>query len=403
MKKFYPYLIGGVVLLLLVLVLIGSRGRSLHRMDERITLRQRDKIPYGTAVAKTLLSSLFPNASVQADARYPGTWEGIDIYRPSQTVFLICDYFGAGKEELDRLSQFAEKGNSVFVIARSFSDDAAAFFNLTFSGYNDLFFTYDKDSLRIKLNKPAFAADTLFFYPGKCYEGSVRKFDSARTEVLGRNNDGWPNFIHMQKGSGNFYIHTAPLAFSNYFILHKNNITYFQNALSVLPKNTTAVLWNEYFLENEREEKDDVNWLGALFKYPPFKWGFFTAIATLALSLLLGMRRRQRMIPPHEKPKNDSLDFVKTLGRLYYDGRDHKNLAEKMGTYFREHVRSTYKITTHTLDDDFVKILHAKTGYPEEGIRKITTEIEQLPQWPNISEERLAAFHKQLEHFYQNT
>lgn len=402
MKKSYPYIIGGVVLLLLVLVLAGRRGKLVHRLDERITLRQRDKIPYGTLVAKQLLPSLFPNAAVQTDALYPGAWEKINAYGPDQAVILMSDYFGAGKEELDRLSEFAERGNSVFVIARSFSDEAANFFNLGFSNYGDSFFTYDQDSLRIKLERPAFADNSLFVYPGKRYEGSIRRMDTTRTEVLGRNDGGWPNFVHLRKGAGNFYIHTAPLAFSNYFILHKHNATYFQDVLSVLPANTTAILWNEYFLENEKGKKE-VAWLGALFKYPPFKWGFVTALATLILSLFLGMRRRQRMIPLYEKPKNDSLDFVKTLGRLYYDGQDHKNLAEKMGTYFLEHVRSTYKVATHTLDDDFVKTLQAKSGYPEEGISKIVAEIKQLPDWPNISEERLAAFHKQLEHFYQNT
>jgi hypothetical protein len=109
------------------------------------------------------------------------------------------------------------------------------------------------------------------------------------------------------------------------------------------------------------------------------------------------------MIPPHEKPTNDSLDFVKTLGRLYYDRRDHKNLAGKMGAYFLEHVRSTYKIITHTLDDDFIQSLHVKSGYPQPEIKKIVTKIEQFSEWPNISEERLADFHKSLELFYQNT
>jgi hypothetical protein len=55
------------------------------------------------------------------------------------------------------------------------------------------------------------------------------------------------------------------------------------------------------------------------------------------------------------------------------------------------------------LDEEFVKSLGAKSGYPEEGLRKIVAEIKSFPDWPTISEERLAGFHKQLEHFYQNT
>jgi hypothetical protein len=117
----------------------------------------------------------------------------------------------------------------------------------------------------------------------------------------------------------------------------------------------------------------------------------------------MGMRRRQRVIPPYERPANDSLDFVKTLGRLYYDRGDHRNLAEKMSAYFLEHVRSSYKMPTHTLDTDFVKTLHIKSGYPEPAITTIVKEIEDLGQGHSITEERLAAFHRSLEHFYQNT
>lgn len=109
------------------------------------------------------------------------------------------------------------------------------------------------------------------------------------------------------------------------------------------------------------------------------------------------------MIPPHQKPTNDSLDFVKTLGRLYYDRRDHKNLAEKMATYFLEHIRSRYKLPTHTLDEEFIKALHFKSGYAEAETKKIVETIKYIQTVPFIPEGELAAFHRQLEAFYQNT
>ena len=172
----------------------------------------------------------------------------------------------------------------------------------------------------------------------------------------------------------------------------------------MVPKQVKAVLWNDYFLQKpqSRREEKDVNWLGALFSQPAFRWGFLTAMATLLLYMLLGMRRKQRLIPRHDKPRHDSLDFVKTLGRLYYEKRDHKNLAEKMGAYFLEHVRSTYKLATHTLDDEFVVLLHVKSGYPQPEIKNIVHEIRRLPDGPNLTEEELARFHKSLELFYQN-
>jgi hypothetical protein len=94
---------------------------------------------------------------------------------------------------------------------------------------------------------------------------------------------------------------------------------------------------------------------------------------------------------------------VKTLGRLYYEQRDHKNLAEKMGAYFLEHVRSRYHIATHQLDEDFVALLHAKSGYPQPELDAIINDLTTLPQRSGFNEDELARFHKNLELFYQNT
>ncbi len=403
MKRAFPYLIGAAVLVLLAVVLLASR-KAQRRFDERITLRQRDKIPYGTAVARQLLPRLFPQAAVYNDARYPGSWDDIDVDDSAQAVILVADYLNANQEELEYLEAFVDAGNYVFIIARSLSDDAADFFGLDI-GSDYSFLTDGNDSLLLQLSKPVFSEGKPFTYPGKRYEGRIIHRDSASAAALGTAADGIANFVGLKKGSGRFFIHTSPLAFSNYFILHKKNAAYYQQALSVIPADVKAVLWNEYYLEKLRDAsgRKSPNWLATLLKYPAFRWGLLTALFFLLLYGLLGMRRRQRAIPPHEKPTNDALDFIKTLGRLYYDKGDHRNLANKMGAYFLEHVRSTYKIPTHTLDADFVRLLHRKSGYPEVEISNIVSEMDQLRQWPAIGEERLAQFHRQLELFYQNT
>ncbi len=102
------------------------------------------------------------------------------------------------------------------------------------------------------------------------------------------------------------------------------------------------------------------------------------------------------------KPKNDSLDFVKTIGRLYYEKQDHKNLSKKMAAYFLEHIRNRYKLSTNNLDENFIISLKMKSGYDEATIREIISFIKNLDDSDTISEEQLAYFHKQLEEFYRN-
>lgn len=406
MKKATPFIIAGVILVLLVVLVASSSSSSRRRyFDETISLREADRIPYGTRVARELLPSLFPGAQLYFDRKYPGAWDSIEVYQSNQAIVLVADYFEADRGELENLSDFVERGNYVFMVLRNASDDVSTFFDIQLNADYFSFYERAADSLRVRLEPPAFQRTPLYTYPGQKYESHFSTIDTTRALVLGRNDKGHPNFIRMDKGEGSFFIHSAPLAFSNYFILHKNNSGYYEAALSVLPKGIRSLLWNEYFLEKPRgaDDNNEPNWLGALFSQPAFKWGLLTAAFTLVLFVLLGMRRKQRMIPPHEKPKNDSLDFVKTLGRLYHDRKDHQNLASKMAAYFLEHVRSTYKLPTHTLDDTFVMSLHYKSGYPEKETRDIIDSIHHINTTHSITDKELSDFHKQLELFYQNT
>jgi hypothetical protein len=173
---------------------------------------------------------------------------------------------------------------------------------------------------------------------------------------------------------------------------------------SILPQNISTIVWNEYYLSKPKVVEDrDQGWFRVLMRHSSFRWGLLTAIGTLLLFILLEMRRKQRAIPELTSPKNDSLEFVKTIGRLYFDKVDHKNLAHKMGTYFLDYLRTHYKLPTHTIDESFIESVHIKTGYPLVDVTRLIRFIQFTETAPAVSEFQLADFHKQLELFYQKT
>jgi len=63
MSKNILYIVLGVAALLLGAILLGALKPKEKVMDERITLRVKDKIPYGTYVAYNLLPKIFSNAT----------------------------------------------------------------------------------------------------------------------------------------------------------------------------------------------------------------------------------------------------------------------------------------------------------------------------------------------------
>lgn len=402
MKRWIPYLLGAVALIVLIALVISAPPVKNRKLDERITLRQKDKIPYGTFIAKELLAPLFPNAIISVDKREPGYWQEVSLASSQQAVFLVARSFEPEEYELKRLAEFVRQGNYVFIIAKSLSYEATEFFRLTDS--ERFFHMTSEDSLAVTLKEAETAIPTSFIYPGKKYDSYFSSLDTPKVVRLGNDPEGNTNFIQLQAGAGKLFIHLAPLTFSNYFILHKNNVAYFQKVVSLIPQDVDKVLWNEYYLTKRKiKQEEEPGVLSVLWQYPSFRWALITIITTLLLYVFIEMRRRQRLIPVWARPSNDSLDFVRTMGRLYYDRSDHLNLSKKMAGLFLDHVRARYKLATHSLDDVFIKELHLKSGYPVKDLHRIVSFIHYIHTAPAVSERQLSDWYQQLENFYQTT
>jgi hypothetical protein len=305
---------------------------------------------------------------------------------------------------LAKLLEFAKNGNYVFISAKTFSSATIEFFGFEYNSFSvSDFMQVLEDSVKATLEPAVFPQSGSFAYPGIKYESYFNHLDTAVTGVLGRSDNGQPNFIQFNVGEGKIFIHISPISLSNYFVLHKTNAAYFERIISVIPDNVQTVLWNEYYLVKPQKKQKKPSWFAMLMKYPSFRWALLTAVIALMLFIIFGMRRQQRPIPVIEKHQNDSLDFVKTLGRLYYDRKDHKNLANKMGVYFFDNIRNRYNLNTTIRDETFVKALHEKSGFGEQNIREILDFIQFLDSSPAISERQLVKFHQLLDSFYQNT
>ncbi len=414
MKRFIPYILVSVLALAIILLYVSGKRAQKKVFDDRISLKRQDKIPYATFVAFEQLPQLFPEAKIRISRKEPGFWDSVSLYDNRQAFICITDRFGANEAEMGKLLDFVRSGNDVFISARFISSTAEQYLrcgNNASEFYTNYGFEREEQKTSFTLNTPPFT-DTLYYqYPGKTFYSYFTHVDKNTTQVLGTDENGHPNFIRLKAGYGNFYVHLEPLAFSNYFLLHKNNIGYYEKAVSLISPNVKSIVWDEYYINkkvSDGESSKQKGWMTVLMNMKneegekPFRAAFWLFILLLILYVLMEMRRRQRYIPVVRKPSNDSLDFVKTIGRLYYDRSDHRNLCRKMSAYFLEFVRSNYKLPTSLLNEDFIRLLHFKSGVGEKEIAEIVQFINQLDQGASINERQLAAFHKRLESFYQN-
>ena len=104
---------------------------------------------------------------------------------------------------------------------------------------------------------------------------------------------------------------------------------------------------------------------------PALATALWLLLALVGLILLFESKRRQHSIPVRAPLRNTSLDFVKTIGRLYFQRKDNRNLAIKMTNHWLEYIRSRYTLPTSKLDGEFEKRLSFKTGIDIEEIHTI--------------------------------
>jgi hypothetical protein len=387
---------------LLLLLFVSCTGDNSKHLNRRISLRRNDNNPYGAHIAYEGLSWLFPDADVSATSESPQTLSGRE---GKKALICIGSSVQPTAAEVTALMNFIGDGNQVFISAVRVSDTL-----LHTLGIRTTFlfrYSYDQpDSLTVGVYSPVNAAYKSFSYPGDSYDTYITRLDSQYTSVLGRDANGHPNFVRITyKGGGAIYLHFAPLAFSNFFLLHKQNIAYYENALSYLPPTVKQVFWNDYF--RYEHSSNTFSALRYILNGGPstegLRWAFWLLLALFVLIYAVDSKRRQRLIPAIPPLRNTSLDFVRTIGRLYFQRRDNRNLAAKMTVYFQDQVRTRYHLPVTALDEDFILRLSYRTGYPKEQLRVIVQYMQQLPSKAFVPDEELMDLYHRLEAFYKHT
>ncbi|HET6254878.1 MAG TPA: DUF4350 domain-containing protein [Puia sp.] len=377
----------------LLLPLASCQLSRTKQIDRRITLKRRDQIPYGTKVAYDGLSYLFPNATISGNNK---PISGLSPSEGKKVYLVIGGTIDPSPADINSLLDFVGEGNHVFVSSRRFGDSLLHTLGVKASyGYLS---EGPMDSLRVSLYHPLTGDSLSFAYPGDSYDGWVDDFDPQFTTVLGRDHVGRPNFIRFNyKGGGTLYLHFAPLAFSNFFLLHKKNISYYQDALSYLPATAQEVIWDDYFTNPHR----DWSALGFILNNKSLAFAFWLVLLLFLLIYMFESKRRQRPIPVILPLQNTSLDFVRTIGRLYFQRRDNHNLASKMVMHFQDLVRTRYNLTATALDEEMASRLAHRTGYQQEALSRLVGYMRVLPSKAYVPDEELMDFHLQLEAFYK--
>lgn len=390
MRGKLPYIIFGVIFLgYILLEILGPQPQSWAPSYEKTA-----DSPFGSYVLFESLPDLFPGNEIAAVEESPADVLKEFEKAPSNYI-IVQEELKTNQQEARALLNYVARGNNVFVAASLF--DGALGDSLNLEQREFLWFVGDEGEVArddylvfeesVDPDQKHFPLLNNVIYNRLPY--------GAGGEELSYNKGGSPVMTRIAHGEGYFYIHSLPLIFTNYFMVDPINHEYISQALSFLPNR--PVIWDEFFKPNKARSQSPVKYL---LEARALKWAWLILLGSVLLFLIFEGKRRQRIIPILAPPANTSVEFTRTVGRLYFAHGDHKDISEKKIKFLLEYIRNRWKLPTTEYSKTFISRVASKSGVAVEQVQELFAQAQDIHAAEEVSEESLHRLHQYIDDFY---
>jgi hypothetical protein len=379
-----------VLIVLIVFVLI--KLVTPVPTDWNPTYSKNDKIPYGSYLLFEALDELFPDQKIEST-----NLPFYNIIRErkieNKNIIIICNNFVPDELDAKVIKGLLNNGNDIFIAANTFGK----FITDTLKLSTSYSFFGGFDSTNVNFSNAKLTRQNDYSFTKGNYDHYFTSFDTSKVVVLGENDNDDVNFIKVKIGKGNIYLHCIPNIFTNYNLL-KPERDYIFKSLSHLK--IRSVIWDEYYKDANKYKSTPIRYI---LSQPALKWAYFTLIISMIFFVIFKGRRDQRIIPIMKPLANTTIEFVNTVGNLYYKQSNHKNIAEKKITYFLDYLRTKYSIKISQLNDELIGQLSEKSIIDKSEIKKMFEIINLVSISKSIKEVTLIELNNLIENFYTKT
>jgi hypothetical protein len=393
LKYFLPF----IAVLAILIPGCNCKGKTKKPTNWTKDYERLNKNPFSLYLTYESLPLLFPHAKTEKlDVAYRINNLGYTLRKNNgkSLIMMIGEDVHFNDGEVDSLFSFVEEGHQVMISSRSF--DEALTSRLGIKRTNGSYPSETKKQQIFIRNKN----ETFQPFVAKLKEESLSGFFQKQELpdipffVLGTNDTKYPACIVYAVGSGKLILHASPGTFTNYFLLQNDNKAYLNNLFSYISEPVS----NIYFISFNSREVNSSDF-GVLWNNIATRIALLLTLFTLGIFLLFEMKRRQKIIPIIKPVENSSVAFTETIGRLYFNKKNHTNLAEKMVQHFLEFVRSNYYLNTSNLDQEFVKMLAAKSGNEISKTDSLVYHIKEVQSGTKVDEAFLYSLYTQIQDF----
>lgn len=202
-------------------------------------------------------------------------------------------------------------------------------------------------------------------------------------------------FISTKYGKGTVYLSSTPILLTNYYLLNENDdfSSFAEGFASILHKKN--IIW--FDANHPGFVADDQSILRVLFQHKSLRFAWYTLLFGLILYIIFYGKRKQRIVPIIEPIENTSVEYIETVGNLYFQENNHTQLIDKQIKYALYFIRSEWHIPTQNIDEEFKKRLQQKTQAEDRIIKEFIHFIHHFDVQHKYSQNDLLHFNQLLE------
>lgn len=350
--------------------------------------------PYGTKVLRTILQDAFPNAEISDNTR--PIYNEVRHREDKSTLIILDEFFRPDTLELNSLMEYVSKGNIAFLSANSFSGDLldtlkleleTIFDPIVEQDWNTNIANYQTNFFHNKIRR-----DSAYNFEMEPFAKYILNLDTTESITGLTWIDSLSQFSLVKKnvGEGFIFLHTNPYLLTNYHLLTDSGKSYVEGLLSHLPEYN--IIWDEYYKEiNQRYAASPMN---VVLKRPPLRWAYWLSVIAIFVVLLFLTKRKQRVIPVMKPYRNDSVDFTKTIGQLYYNNADNRSLAMKKINILKEYLHTRYQMSNIKFSKDEIQYILKRSDLEEGTLMKLWETIWNIQDADVVYNGRLKVMNK---------
>lgn len=207
------------------------------------------------------------------------------------------------------------------------------------------------------------------------------RLDSIQADTLGlvsemkSSKESYPNFIKINEGKGQIYLHTHPESFGNFFFLRRSHYAYVEEILEQFETHKNLYL-DAYFKSGKQIATSPLQYM---LKNRALKWMFYSLIVSILLLLIFMAKRKQRAIPVVLPYPNKSVEFIRTISDVFQKKQTHAEFVSMKIDQLHKKWFLDYGISKNLSDEELQTIAQKK----EIDIEDLKNDLKQIKKISN--------------------